>query len=541
VRLEKYERHVLENSAIFVTRTINDAIRLLTNFEFPIWVQPKKFRFLLFVEKLKDEKDLNMLPQIKINKRSQHISHFCYYVIEKKKKVQLYTVDIFREGACGSYDYVEIGSFDKKLKKWTKFDLEEKYTNFHNCVMIWSSIYKNEIFYKSVLKILSERTNFTSFFQNEFNNEPLPQHGKVLTPHAFITFASVIAQHFDSFWVTSTFGEICYGFYLTPAEKYSSYEKMVMPFDVETWTYLGITFGVAFGVVFVLGFLPRKNYAIVVGSQVQHPGYNILSVFFGIAFKNLPTENSARILLMFFIFFCLIFRTAYQGVLFELTTSDISKKLPTTIEELYEKGYKIIVEVDKFEVDVKVLIDMVPKHQYSTMRGIKTTPGITFNEFRQYFLKHYNNETEKLAFYMDDNAAPTFLFDFKISAPRLEQNVFCTTLGMALTKNHFFYFLLDKIVQDLSSTGIMQKFRRDVYSPDKVSLDRKKPKVLSTQDLEFGFVLWLIALTIPTSCFALEFLSYFFFRKIKFYFVRVVKNFVGIFSFLKVLKDLKLM
>jgi hypothetical protein len=112
---------------------------------------------------------------------------------------------------------------------------------------------------------------------------------------------------------------------------------------------------------------------------------------------------------------------------------------------------------------------------------------------------------------------------------------------MALTKNHFFYFLLDKIVQDLSSTGIMQKFRRDVYSPDKVSLDRKKPKVLSTQDLEFGFVLWLIALIIPTSSFALEFLSYFFFRKIKFYFIRVVKNFIGIFSFLNVLKDLKLM
>jgi hypothetical protein len=527
--LKNSEHHVIHNSAIFVTSTIDDAIILMNSFKFSTFVLPKKFQFLLFVEEIKDEKDLYKIPNRKKIEGSDHISKFCYYVIETKKKVQLYTVDIFREGACGSFDYVEIGSFDKKLKKWKneKLEIEEKYTNFHNCLMVART--GLEKFTEKIINLIGEKANFTSHVLGDLE-------GIMLASHTVFLPVPLFALSFDNLWVTSTFAEMSYGFYLTPAEKYSSYEKMVMPFDVETWTYLGITFGVAFFVVFVVGFLPRKVYLMIVGSRVQHPEYNILSIFYGVGQSKIPTENSARILLMFFIFFCLIFRTAYQGVLFELMTSDISKKLPKTIEELYEQNYTIFVHKDDFGVHVQMLEEMLPEYQHSTV--IPITSRTNSDKYINFFMDHMYNDSEKFAFFMEDNPIQIFMFENNISVPRLDQTFFRSPAGVGLSKNNFLFFLCDKIVQDLTSTGIMQIIWKDIYVAEKLKVEEKEPQVLSVQDLEFGFVLWLITLSAPTCVFALELLTFYVIRKIKNYLVRETRSFIGKVLFFKLLIDL---
>jgi hypothetical protein len=46
---------------------------------------------------------------------------------------------------------------------------------------------------------------------------------------------------------------------------------------------------------------------------------------------------------MVFIVFCLIIRTAYQGVLFEMITTDMRKESPNTMEELLQKNYTIYI------------------------------------------------------------------------------------------------------------------------------------------------------------------------------------------------------
>lgn len=280
-------RHFINHSAIFVVNTVSDAIELYTNFKFEPWVPPYKFRFLLFVEVIKNQRELMKIPRVGITKRSNHFSHFSYYVIDTKKNVKLFTIDPFREGACGSYEYVEIGNYEKKLKKWNKFEVEEKFKNFHKCLIIFESYIISDpdadqkLYQENFVKILSEKGNFThyvSYIRNEFENVEKKTH----QPIVYLGFAPVVAADYDHLWVTSSFADISYIFYLTPAEKYSSYEKMVMPFDIETWIYLVITFGVAFGVIFVLRFIPKSFRKIIVGSRVQHPGHNILSAFFGI-------------------------------------------------------------------------------------------------------------------------------------------------------------------------------------------------------------------------------------------------------------------
>jgi hypothetical protein len=101
-------------------------------------------------------------------------------------------------------------------------------------------------------------------------------------------------------------------FAISEAELYSSYEKILLPFDELTWYLLTATFGFAFGAIFVVSRMSRRWQDVVYGEGVRVPAFNVIGTFFGIAQTHLPTTFFARAILILFIGFCLIFRTAYQ-------------------------------------------------------------------------------------------------------------------------------------------------------------------------------------------------------------------------------------
>jgi hypothetical protein len=72
----------------------------------------------------------------------------------------------------------------------------------------------------------------------------------------------------------------------------------------------------------------------------------------------LPSSNFGRMILMVFIIFCLIIRTAYQGVLFEMITTDMRKDSPNTMEELLESNYSIYL-VDPTYIDPIEVINII--------------------------------------------------------------------------------------------------------------------------------------------------------------------------------------
>jgi len=70
---------------------------------------------------------------------------------------------------------------------------------------------------------------------------------------------------------------------------------------------------------------------------------SIFRTFCGVGDKKLPKGSFARILLILFIFWCLVVRTAYQGKLFEFTTSAIRKPEIMSLEELRNKNFTLFV------------------------------------------------------------------------------------------------------------------------------------------------------------------------------------------------------
>ena len=55
----------------------------------------------------------------------------------------------------------------------------------------------------------------------------------------------------------------------------------------------------------------------------------------------MPGRNFARFNLMMYILFCLVIRTAYQGVQFDLMLKEVMRKDFQTIDELLEKNITI--------------------------------------------------------------------------------------------------------------------------------------------------------------------------------------------------------
>ena len=91
----------------------------------------------------------------------------------------------------------------------------------------------------------------------------------------------------------------------------------------------------------VINLLPRHVKIFMKSEIIKMPVLNITSVFFGIPMHHFPISSLLRYFFTLVLFFCLIFRTAYQGLLFELMTNDKHKLTPQTINELVERNYTI--------------------------------------------------------------------------------------------------------------------------------------------------------------------------------------------------------
>jgi hypothetical protein len=252
---------------------------------------------------------------------------------------------------------VTINAFDKILKKWLhNLTLYGKPLNLNQCPFYLTS--ENKIYFDSknnlwtkpmeeVYKVLAQKANGTLFYVPEYSYYEGDEKKFTNISYLSLSFQSLKIGHiFDSnelnmleFFVT--YYDSFFAFIISPGELYTSYEKLYLPFDVDTWMFLFITFGCAFMLIFVINLMPKVIQNIVFGSDVRSPALNVITTFFGMGMTKLPSGNFGRIILTTFILFCLIIRTAYQGVQFEMLNSDMRRSHARTIQELIDKNFTI--------------------------------------------------------------------------------------------------------------------------------------------------------------------------------------------------------
>jgi hypothetical protein len=134
-----------------------------------------------------------------------------------------------------------------------------------------------------------------------------------------------------------------------PGEEFSGYEKMLLPFDSYTWGLIMFTFVTAFTTIFILNLTTLQIQSFVYGKNVKTPSLNILAVLFGISQIILPGRTFGRFLVINFVIFCLILRTAWQGKLFEFMQKDLRQQEIQSIEEIIEKNFTLYTSSENFQ------------------------------------------------------------------------------------------------------------------------------------------------------------------------------------------------
>ena len=283
------------------------------------------------------------------------------FLLEKNDQVSLHAMTMFTEKQCRPEQLVEINRFSSLERKWkTEKFFRPRVENFHGCTL-WIELNCNlmesqmpflgqrqvghEKFFEGViidmLDSLSTHLNFTYLYGEaaQVNAKELGFSGGEISDFQLTPKLLEGFNHPSSYPICST-AEVAV---VPPGELFTSWEKLLMPFDRPTWMWLGIIFAVAFLVILLIKWSKSTSmYDLVIGSNVTTPTLNVVAIFMGTGQILLPQRNVTRFMFMVFILFCLIMRTAYQGKYFEFLTTDMRRKPIQTIDELKDKNFTAV-------------------------------------------------------------------------------------------------------------------------------------------------------------------------------------------------------
>lgn len=290
-------------------------------------ISPKDFIFLVYCEdgNCKFNFDLKIYYNI-----PTYFVHLSYFLQKVHNEIQLISTEWFTETFCNKLQYKIVDTFDLNSKKWNKnLEIPKKFHDFYGCRLSFlvidygsarHTIQANDTligFLPEIVHIVVEKANakFSIQYPRHYGGTVLSTLGNfsgTVRPHIVVSEKLLTTSDIQTH-LSAVFDDDSLIFALTPSEKYSSYEKLTLPFDQSTWIYLFTTFCIAFVVIFVINQLSNNVRSFFYGEKVQHAAFNVIGAFFGIGQVKLPSGNFPRILLIFFVLFCLVMRTAYQG------------------------------------------------------------------------------------------------------------------------------------------------------------------------------------------------------------------------------------
>ncbi|KAG5669463.1 hypothetical protein PVAND_017350 [Polypedilum vanderplanki] len=534
----------LEQSAVIFTESIENLHEFhkntyhLEKAKNSLRFTDKHFKFLIYIEQF-EEFNLKVDQII-----SPPMWFYEFYLVNIFKFVTLYALDLYSEDSCGKLSPKVLNFYSKDSQKWNKkLEKFDHFRNFHGCILStvvdfgpnWYlnvnksenkkyfqaiEVFKTEIAHGNfkysgliheIMETVAKKANFTLHYTiKNYNGELVSGVKNFQSEFKFsihISFNS-FEKNFENskiFWYSEPCGSVDFYFLVMPNDLYTNYEKLLMPFDRTTWILMILTIALTFGIILGYYVLPKCIKMIFYGKDMKNPAFNTLGVIFGISQLKLPQRSINRFALSLFIWFCLIFRTCYQSMLFEFMTSDMRKPLPASIDDLREMNYTVMI------------LDLPTKHFHRMYRKIldnRQSPNYLLEE-KNLFMEYYGKALNKTlivkhAFFVSNYLHAAMNESTKNSLTIMNNEGITDVFGFTLPGDNILKVHLNEIISQLIPSGIIQHlnefgiwyFFRRLFIEEEDSR-----RILSMTDLEFGFVLWLASLSLPITCFIIEILN----------------------------------
>ena len=280
-------------------------------------------------------------------------------------------------------------------------------------------------------------------------------------------------------------------------EEYGDIEKFVRPFSLSTWMAIFVTIMLAFVVMVIISHYSQSIFNFVVGKNVKTPMFNNLSVVFGVSQTQLPKRNFARFILMVYILWCLIIRSAYQGGIFKILKSNERKPQLASITEMLDKNYVFYLyetlapRMQSFKLyERHVLFPNVEIHKYRLKTLDPSFKGVVFSYQDQILYQNtlnYKNYTMKIC--KQTFLTAPFVFYFR--------------------KSHYLVEEVSANIEQMLTGGIIQKIRATYADPKFFQRDKDiaEQKTLTLANFAGAFQIFMMWIVIAGSFFVFEMMT----------------------------------
>lgn len=257
-----------------------------------------------------------------INKTSV-ITHQSF-LIEGRARIDLATFMMFTPRACNRHQLIIVNRYSKKTSSWaTKEFFPRKFDKFHGCELVIAvnhqapalayelhpngSLDKVWGYNAIIIQNIAEKLNFTItynpyfFLNNSYLNSTMINDYRMFSaPLQSIVLGEWFIS--ETYFTTSTM------FLIPLGRLYSSFEKLFLPFDAETWIAIVAFYSIGLIVIIVIKKSSKKLQNFVFGDKVTTPILNLVIHSFGGVQSILPRFNFSRYILTLFVLFSLIIR-----------------------------------------------------------------------------------------------------------------------------------------------------------------------------------------------------------------------------------------
>ena len=143
------------------------------------------------------------------------------------------------------------------------------------------------------------------------------------------------------------------------------------------------------------------------------------------------------------------------------------------------------------------------------------------HKVQNFYCSQIKNSSAKLAFFIPSFEWTVLFRMCNAVGHKLQQKFSSTVCGLGVLENNFIFHLMNDVIDRLLPSGIPQF----VYDFHDWSVHKganykfvKTPKVMRIDDLEFGFLLWIISCASTVIVFLLEIIMEKFIKSIRTYF-----------------------
>ncbi|KAG5666636.1 hypothetical protein PVAND_014652 [Polypedilum vanderplanki] len=538
-----YKIEIMHSAVIFL-KTIENLRKLHGKFSYNgkelfiefTTVSMQQFKFLVYTEEIVTAHDIRKAMITEIHSIFlADIRFFEYFILKNEYtlKIEFGANVLFSEIACGEFAPKLLNIYDIKTQKWEKkLKNYNHFDDFYGCLISFSISFGQDFYTKEtyskveenhekglkglwktdkdyfgatheILGYLAKKHNFTKHYTilNQYTFEVMTGSDNFKSSDKFTIAISNIGRYRKKYPTTLTLPlyQLYFYYLVSPNDLYTNYEKLLMPFDHTTWFFLVLVLISSFLIIICSLKCSQKIQTLIHGEGIKSPFYNALGIIFGISQLKLPTESGNRAALLLFIWFCLMFRTCYQSMLFEFMTSDMRKPLPTSIEEILKYNYEIVYQEGGYNSINDEIIDK---------REILFSQEVSFAKFYEMYEAALNGSSKiKYAFLVNQNVHGILNSTFKSSLSTMENEGTTFTWTYSIPRNLLLSNEMVEVINEFVPSGIIQylydfmlwlNFRPTDFQ------EEDSRRILSMTDLEFGFVLWIVSLSVPLICFLYE-------------------------------------